>query len=302
MLLWRHESNHMRLSVPNRTPTTTPAFEKVVNDPGCSWSWMDLYRDTIDFEWHRHPEYELTLTTNSNGHRLAGDSIEAYGDNDLVLIGPDVPHTWQSKNTIDPSRPHHTCVVKFSAEWVDQLTALFPELHRLTPLMREARRGVAFSTQVATGIRADFESLGQLPGDQRLVVLLGILRRLSTDDDYRALNPGPAPACSQLQDPRLDRVFVWLHSHYSERVQVPVLADLACLSVSAFHRLFLRTTRVSPLVYVSRLRIGRACALLIEGRLKIAAIANEVGYESLAQFNKEFRRHKGMPPRAFVAR
>lgn len=277
-----------------------PAFEKVTNDPGCSWSWMSEHRATIPFEWHHHPEFELTLTTNSVGHRYVGDHIEAYGDNDLVLVGPDLPHTWQSRHAIDASAPQSTRVVKFSLDWAERLTGLFPELHRLTPLLAQAERGVRFTPQAAARVRPAFEALMDLAPDQRLLSLLDILRRLASEAEYDVLLPLPFRGTPLERDSRLERVFAWLHEHYTEEVEIEALAGMACVSVSAFHRLFRRSARVTPLAYVSRLRIGCACALLIEGRLKVSAIAAAVGYGSLAQFNKEFRRHKGMTPRAFA--
>ena len=72
-----------------------PYFEKVA--PGSS-SFVAFERRDPDFPfyWHYHPEYELTLIVDSQGQRLVGDGIADYGPGDLVLIGPNVPHSWRS--------------------------------------------------------------------------------------------------------------------------------------------------------------------------------------------------------------
>ena len=57
--------------------------------------------DGIPFQWHHHPEFELTLTLNSRGQRFIGDHIGDYDDGDLVLVGPNLPHTWVSREKID---------------------------------------------------------------------------------------------------------------------------------------------------------------------------------------------------------
>ena len=80
-----------------------PLFEKVTVPPGASWALLDRRLDDgIPFQWHYHPEFELTLTLNSRGQRYIGDSIAPYGDGDLVLLGPNLPHTWNSAEKVDP--------------------------------------------------------------------------------------------------------------------------------------------------------------------------------------------------------
>ena len=81
-----------------------PLFEKVTVPEGASWALLDRRLDDgIPFQWHYHPEFELTLTLNSRGQRYIGDSIATYDDGDLVLLGPNLPHTWCSAERIDAS-------------------------------------------------------------------------------------------------------------------------------------------------------------------------------------------------------
>jgi AraC-like DNA-binding protein len=53
--------------------------------------------------------------------------------------------------------------------------------------------------------------------------------------------------------------------------------------------------------YVTRLRIGNACAFLIHTDKPIALIADHVGYRNLANFNRQFKETKGQTPRQFRA-
>ena len=71
-----------------------PQFERVTYPNGCSLRVYNRRVSEIPFEWHHHPEYELTLTLNSRGWRFIGDHIGQYQAPDLVLVPPDMPHTW----------------------------------------------------------------------------------------------------------------------------------------------------------------------------------------------------------------
>jgi len=78
-----------------------------------------------------------------------------------------------------------------------------------------------------------------------------------------------------------------------------MLANIACVSTSTFHRMFRRHTRMTMVDYVTRLRVGRACSLLIESSQSIATIAADVGYTNLSLFNRQFARAKGATPSHF---
>lgn len=277
-----------------------PYLEKIVIDANNSWALhLEDRVDNMPFEWHHHPELELTLTINSRGHRYVGDSIERYEDGDLVLLGANVPHTWCSNEKIDPELPFMVRVCWFSETWISDLLRLFPELRRLKPLMKKARSGIVFSAKTATTVRPLMEKLKSQREDERLISLLTILRCLSLDTNYRTLIVSDRKQDIE-PEPRLAAVFDYLHKFYTEPISIEELAEMAFMSPAAFHRNFRRQTKTTPFGYVSRLKLGRASALLIEGELRINAIASTVGYASLAQFNKEFKRLKGMTPREFA--
>src|SRR5215468_9677136 len=44
------------------------------------------------FYWHFHPEYEIVYVEAREGVRHVGDNMSRYAENDLVFIGPNIPH------------------------------------------------------------------------------------------------------------------------------------------------------------------------------------------------------------------
>lgn len=279
-----------------------PLFEKVTVPAGASWALLDRRLDDgIPFEWHYHPEFELTLTLNSRGQRYIGDSIEPYEDGDLVLLGPNLPHTWYSVACYDRGRSHHAVVMWFTEVWAASITETLAEMRTIRPLLAEAGRGVAFSDEAAAAARPIIETIPRHAPADRLVRLMEVLALLAGD---AGRVPIAAPGSDRLKvaspdQPRIARVLDHIHEHYREPIAVTTLAGVAALSPSGFHRLFRRHTRLTVTEYVAQLRIGQACALLVSGEQPIAHIADAVGYANLAHFNRQFRAAKGMTPRAF---
>jgi AraC-like DNA-binding protein len=279
-----------------------PFLEKLQKPAGASWAWLDRKLDDgIPFQWHHHPEFELTLTLNSRGQRFVGDHIGDYTDGDLVLIGPNLPHTWVSRERINEG-PHVAQVMWFHPDWAAALSTTLVELKPVSALLARARTGLDFSHVIAGDARGRIMALFRRPTEDRVLLLLELLQFLATDLDATPLaSPNAAPVLSADRT-RIDRVLDHIHLNYGEGLSIPALADIAALSPSGLHRQFRRHTQQTITAYVTALRIGEACALLSGTRRPIAHIASDVGYESLANFNRQFKARKGLTPREYRAR
>ena len=277
-----------------------PFFETVTPEPGASWAFLDRrLADGIPFEWHHHPEYELTLTLNSRGHRYVGDDVGPYDDGDLVLIGPSIPHSWNSREAVDSTKPHVALVAWFTRDWVSQLTTAFPEMAHLSGMLARATQGLFFDRGASEAVASSFEAMRSAPPARRLVLLIEVLTTLCHCHDATPLANAPRGGAELAADPRMIRVLDHLHAHFAEPVRVTTLANIAYVSTSTFHRMFRRHTRMTMVDYVTRLRVGRACSLLIESGQSIATIAADVGYTNLSLFNRQFARAKGATPSNF---
>ncbi|PSH61490.1 AraC family transcriptional regulator [Phyllobacterium sophorae] len=106
-------------------------------------------------------------------------------------------------------------------------------------------------------------------------------------------------------DTALSRISIainWIRQNFAETIRVEALAEMAALSVSAFHRHFKAVTALSPLQYQKRVRLLHARSLLIAGQGSATSIAYGVGYESPNQFSREYARLFGLPPSRDLAK
>ncbi|ARP88408.1 AraC family transcriptional regulator [Bordetella genomosp. 9] len=101
-----------------------------------------------------------------------------------------------------------------------------------------------------------------------------------------------------LKDPRLGRAIVAMHRDPGRDWTVAELAEQMGSSRSVFAERFLAVTGMTPLRYLTELRMRLAAQWLRDGKMSIEAAAYELGYGSQAAFSRAFKRVVGYPPGA----
>jgi len=87
-----------------------------------------------------------------------------------------------------------------------------------------------------------------------------------------------------------------VHNNLYSNLALDELAALCHLSTSSFKRKFSETFNNSPKKYISQKKVERAAELLKSRDLRISDIAYDVGFDSLATFNRNFSNRYGKSP------
>jgi AraC-like DNA-binding protein len=277
-----------------------PAYEHVDLGEDCSVRVYHRRLPRIPFEWHHHPEYELTLTMNSHGKRYIGDSVSGYEAEDLVLVPPDLPHTWASNRSIDPSSPQVAIVMWFDGVWARRMADCCPEYGPLHKLLRRAACGLAFEPPAGNWMRGRLEQLLSNAARERLGAALDILctladapgRPLASPQAFNQTNAGP----SGHEPERINRVLSMIDAHFAEPLRLSQLCEAASLSERTLTRYFVQHIGESVGRYIARVRIGHACRMLADTTLPVSVIAANSGFANVANFNRQFKASKETTP------
>src|SRR5882724_5475615 len=99
------------------------------------------------------------------------------------------------------------------------------------------------------------------------------------------------------QSHRTAKAIAWVRANYAKPLRIEDLAKIAGMGVSTLHHHFRTLTAMSPLQYQKQLRLQAARGRMLVDGMDASSAAFEVGYESATQFNREYSRFFGQPPK-----
>jgi len=134
------------------------------------------------------------------------------------------------------------------------------------------------------------EYLRQTPGFQTIIMAYFMQLVVYLSRQYNAEN---APETLW----RLARVLAHIEVNYGGSITLEDLAELADMSINHFLRTFKRTFGLSPIDYVIRQRLLKACQLMQHSNAPIHQIAAQVGFADGNYFSRQFRKVMGKTPR-----
>ena len=174
-----------------------------------------------------------------------------------------------------------------------------PELNELMPLLERARHGVEFFG-FSMGAQEHWHKVKNARGLRRFTAFLDFMSDLTRWTDYRLLSNVQMQGGDNVTE--LDQIDFIVNRITDNVAQTYTAADIAAdlgMSESRFSRFFRRTTGNTYTNFVNRVRINRACQLLMSSDAYITTICYEVGFNNVANFNRRFLEIKGVTPSEF---
>ncbi len=239
--------------------------------------------------------YEPCIVIIGQGSKIGylGEERYCYDiDHYLVLS---VPLPFECETHASPDAPLLGLSIALRPALVQELLLDLDENERGTPALP---RGISTAPMCAALEDASCRLLASLgsPSESRI---LG--PQLVREIVFRVLQGPYGEALRSLAArhghfSKMARVLKRMHADYAEALDIETLARDAHMSVSNFHHNFKAVTSNSPLQYLKSIRLHKARMLMAHDGLRASAAALRVGYESVSQFNREFKRAFGASP------
>ncbi len=260
----------------------------------------DRHKVCCDFPLHRHNLFELNFVEHGAGcERFVGDSVEALGEYDLVLItAPNLEHAWTQGQCT--SRDIHEITVQFYLDYQNGFLTTNP-FRSIQQMFVRAQRGLAFPMKAIMNVYPRLSKLASIQsGFEAAMEWMFILHELSKCDDARELSSSSyAQVKATSESRRVTRVKEYISAHYMDEIRLEKLSEMACMSPTAFSRFFKLRTGKSLSDYIVDVRLGVAARKLVDTDEPVSSICFDCGFNTLSNFNRLFRNRKGCSPTEF---
>ena len=262
----------------------------------------DRHKQLMDYPIHYHDVMELNFVENAAGcRRVVGDSSEVIDDLDLVLItSADLEHVWEQHDC--RSSDIHEITVQFKFDIEDENTPFRTNPFKsICKMMERAKHGLAFPRSAIMTVYHRLTHLSAIGENFMMALeLLNILHELSKFDDAHELSSSSyAKVNLESESRRVLKVKNYIDQHYKDEIRLEQLADLIGMTPTAFSRFFKHRTGKNLSEYIGDIRLGYAARQLVDTTDTVAEICYTCGFNTLSNFNRQFRKRKGCTPTEF---
>ncbi|WP_256005091.1 AraC family transcriptional regulator [Pedobacter deserti] len=279
-----------------------PQLLKVSNDTLYSFS---ARRDNVPYinnRWHYHAEVELIYVIKGTGTQFIGDSIKRFRAGDVVLVGSHLPHYWKfDEQHFEEEHPNiDVVVVHFTENFWGSTFLTLPENKPLKDVLEKAKRGLKVQDKSKHQIGIIIESILSSTGPARITRLMEALLAIENCKNNVLLSSiGFRPNFQDTENDRINAIYNFSMTNFKRKIQMEEMAAVANISPNSFCRYFKSRTRKTYTQFISEIRVGHACKLLIENNMNVKQICYESGFHNFASFHKHFKLITGKSPLAY---
>ncbi|HEY8734083.1 MAG TPA: AraC family transcriptional regulator, partial [Puia sp.] len=201
--------------------------------------------DIVSFfynQWHYHPEMELVYIIEATGRQFIGDSIHHFKNNDLILLGSNLPHLWRcdEKFLVKNSKLKvEAIIIHFLPDCFGSAFFSLPENKPLFRLFQKAQMGVRVKNQSAVIVSGLMRQLVTATDSERIILLLQILHTIAHSKQTKTVcSDGLTFQYSTAEAERLNTIYQYILNNFASEISLEQIAKVAHLTPNGFCRYF----------------------------------------------------------------
>lgn len=235
-----------------------------------------------------------------SGRQFIGDNIHHFKNDDMILLGTNLPHLWRSDEKFlqkNSKLKVEATVVHFMPDCFGTAFFKLPENKALFRLFEKAQMGVRVKNQTKRIVSELMVQLVNAKNTDRIVLLLKILQTIAHSRQTKTVcSKGLQFYYNPTETDRLNTIYQYILANFSREITLEQIAKVAHMSPHAFCRYFKSRIKKTFSKFLIEVRIGHACKLLAETHKSVADICYECGFNNFSNFNRHFKFITGKTP------
>lgn len=245
----------------------------------------------------------MFLVLKGTGTRFIGDHVGPFRQGELILTGPNLPHLWRSDHEYFEGLANTVTegiVIYFTQNLLGKDFLNKSEMFKIKNLLHKARRGMEFKGTTLVMASELMISLPAVEDFDRVLLFLNLLNLLSNSTGYSLLaSEGYSNSLKETETERMNLVHEYVLKNFKTRISLEEAAAVASLSPTSFSRYFKMHANKTFSDFLIEIRIGYACKLLSGQNIDVAQACYESGFNTLSNFNKQFKAVTNYTPLAY---
>jgi AraC-like DNA-binding protein len=277
-----------------------PQLLKISKSPTQSFSVRHDLKPSMNNKFHYHPEVELIHFVKGKGTQFVGDSITEFQSGDLVLIGSNLAHYWRFDEGYKEEGSENYADVKvahFSESFLGEYFLNLPENKPLKDVLEKAKRGIKVEGRNKKKVEEILAYMLHAEGTERIICLIQALVEISKCDQLEMLSSiGYVQHKEEISNDRIKDIYEYTFANFRNKINLEEIAEIARISPNSFCRYFKSFTQKTYSQFLTEIKVGQACKLLIDNKLNIKQVCYESGFNNFASFHKCFKSITGRSP------
>lgn len=272
-----------------------PLLEKLPLSQDTSFVARTYRTPQFEVPWHQHIEHEIILFTEGEGTAFIGNYIGDFKTDDIFFLGSNLPHTFQKMGDLITS----AVVIQFRDNFWGTGFLELPESKSIKKLLDISSQGLRITGNCRQQLNSMIKELENLQGFSRIIRLSECLQLMSNTHEFESVSTQEVKIFQGKDKDRIDKIFQYTITNFQEPISLAKVAGMVGMSIPAFCSYFKKSTKKTYIDFLNEIRIGHACKLLIDTQKTVLEVCYDSGFNTLANFNKQFLKIKQQTPSAF---
>ncbi|MEC0123648.1 helix-turn-helix domain-containing protein [Paenibacillus pabuli] len=257
-----------------------------------------------DMELHRHVDFsELVIVLNGNATHIVNTEESFIKKGNVFVINGDTSHAYK-----DPTH-FQICNIMFRPEMLASagpdlrkskgfqalfvLEPFYRNIHSYPSKMALAIPNLEYVESLISVMIEEYKSKQQ--GYQTMLISRFTEMVVYLSRHYDTQEKGIEGTSLM----HLANAISYIEDHYLEPLTMEEIAGKSDISVRHLNRIFRSYYQMTPISYLQKLRLEKACYLLKHGNLSITEISYECGFNDSNYFTRQFTKAYGMSPKTY---